>query len=282
MISIRNLLIAASVLVFVHASLAGTEDRKPGRAGLMPPWKAYALMKQTQGRAVLIDIRGAEAYAKRHIEGSLNIQGFILPTRKFPDDWNLVLVCASLGMRDSIRAAEKLAKKGVKNLFVLDGGIDAWEGSGFPVVGDRKDQVHAIMPENLVWALSHGARVRMVDIRSTAEFNRAHVPASNHFQMAKANEVPAALRTFLSQIKAEDGVLFEKETGTLSPKERDMARVYARTEVVLIGGPDPKAETLTRLLRSEGYSNVRFLYGGFDGVRGLIKNNNSKPAANQA
>lgn len=274
------------VLLFLSSSLGSYASAgEPGKVNLIAPWKAYYLSKHSgsgKTHTVIIDVRGQEAYAQRHIEGALNIPGFILPTKSFPQDWHLVLSCSSLGMKDSIDTAAKLAEKGVRNLQVLDGGIEAWEGSGLPIVGHRKNEVRAIMSKNLVWALAYGARVTIVDIRSRNEFEERHVPGAKNIPLEAAQGIPLSLQDFLGAIQRQDRNEFEKELLTLSADEQAAARPYARTEVVVIGRPGPEAENLTRQLRVKGYSNVRFLYGGFAAIRGLIEKKGPKPEANKA
>jgi len=255
---------------------------EPGKVDLIAPWKAYSLSHKTGSpHTVIIDVRGKEAYAKCHIEGSLNIPAFILTKKNFPKSWHLVLVCSSLAMKDSTEAAGKLIEKGVRNVDVLDGGMDAWAGCGLPIVGDRHHEVRAVMAENLIWALDQDAGVSIVDIRSNKEFTAGHVPGARNMPVPDANKVPPALQKFLSSIVAQDRRVFEKRLLTLPAEERRMAKPYALTTVVLVGRPGPEAERFTRLLHVKGFTNVRFLYGGFEAVRGLLNKKGLRSGGNK-
>ena len=45
----------------------------------------------------------------------------------------MVLYCSSSGEFTSARVAVALQKKGISNVWVLDGGLAAWEREGLPV-----------------------------------------------------------------------------------------------------------------------------------------------------
>jgi len=283
--TVRNIFFILLTFVVLCPIPGWAGDQEPGQVNLIAPWKAYYLSKQSgSGRShtVIIDVRGEEAYAKRHIEGALNIPAFILTTKTFPKDWHLMLCCSSLAMKDSIEAASNLAENGVHNVWVLEGGMDAWTGCGLPVVGDRSHEVRAVMAKNLVWALEQGAQVSIVDIRSKKEFEMSHIPGAKNVPVTDAGDLPPALRKFLSSIVVQDRRVFEKRLLTLSAEERAEARPYALTEVVLVGRPGPEAERLTRLLHVKGYTNVRFLYGGVETIRGLMNMKSPELEADKA
>jgi len=50
-----------------------------------------------------------------------------------PENLGLVLYCSSAGELTSARVAVALQKKGVSNVWVLEGGLAAWKKEGFPV-----------------------------------------------------------------------------------------------------------------------------------------------------
>ncbi len=85
--------------------------------------------------ALVVDLRGQGEFDKGHILGSKHL----LPSQLDPESKLLakakespvVLVC-NMGVTAS-GAAEKLVKAGFKKVFVLDGGIGAWQGAGLPL-----------------------------------------------------------------------------------------------------------------------------------------------------
>jgi rhodanese-related sulfurtransferase len=50
-----------------------------------------------------------------------------------PERLEIVLYCTSSGELTSTRVAVALKKKGVSNVWVLEGGLTAWKREGFPV-----------------------------------------------------------------------------------------------------------------------------------------------------
>lgn len=90
--------------------------------------------------AVLIDVRDAAAFAKRHILNARSI-----PAAELPDNVErlskhmetpVVLYCDS-GIA-SARAATTLVRAGFKRVHNLKGGLGAWEAAGLPVSKGRK------------------------------------------------------------------------------------------------------------------------------------------------
>ena len=51
-----------------------------------------------------------------------------------PERLEIILYCSSSGQFTSARVAVALQKKGISNVWVLDGGLAAWEREGLPVI----------------------------------------------------------------------------------------------------------------------------------------------------
>jgi rhodanese-related sulfurtransferase len=85
--------------------------------------------------ARLVDIRGADEYAREHIPGALN-----LPLDRIGDltrdERPVVFHCRS-GMRTAANAAQLADAARGGPAYLLQGGIDAWRGAGHPTVTDR-------------------------------------------------------------------------------------------------------------------------------------------------
>lgn len=91
-------------------------------------------------RVALIDVRTPAEYGEMHIEGA-----HLMPLDRLDvgavksvasDSDRCVLVCRS-GKRAG-QAHQKLQAAGCGNLFVLDGGVMAWESEGLPVLRGAK------------------------------------------------------------------------------------------------------------------------------------------------
>lgn len=87
----------------------------------------------TSGRAVLVDIREADEFARRHVTGA---QSHPLSTWEkthlnIDPQADVIFTCRS-GMRTA-GACDRLAARVNGDAFVLDGGLDAWTKAGLAV-----------------------------------------------------------------------------------------------------------------------------------------------------
>jgi rhodanese-related sulfurtransferase/polyisoprenoid-binding protein YceI len=87
----------------------------------------------------------------------------------------IVLYGASRKTMDAAVAAEKLQREGFDNIFILDGGMDAWQAAGYPLEGDRADSPPP--PETLL-VLRDGA-YRVDTVQSIVEW-AGHNPHTKH------------------------------------------------------------------------------------------------------
>ncbi len=85
--------------------------------------------------ARLIDVRGADEYAREHIPGAIN-----LPLDRLADlprdGHTLVFHCKS-GMRTTANAPRLIDAIAGTPAFILEGGIDGWRAAGYPTRQDR-------------------------------------------------------------------------------------------------------------------------------------------------
>lgn len=88
-----------------------------------------------EGKVTVVDVRSPEEYKEGHITGAKNMdfftEDFAGELDKLDKSKPYLVHCAS-GKRStsSLKVFEKL---GFKNLFHLDGGINAWKEAGKPV-----------------------------------------------------------------------------------------------------------------------------------------------------
>ena len=105
---------------------------------LIPLSPAEVETRLRQGHALLIDIREADEFARRHIEGAVSqpLSGFgpaALPELAGAD---VIFTCRT-GMRTGTNAA-RLAAPVAGRAYVLNGGVDAWGAAGLPLVTNAK------------------------------------------------------------------------------------------------------------------------------------------------
>lgn len=92
----------------------------------------------TGRRAVLVDIREPDEFARRHVRGALSrpLSAFETAHLKVEADQDVVFTCRT-GMRTGANC-ERLAAVVDGPAYVLEGGVDAWAAAGLPVEEDRK------------------------------------------------------------------------------------------------------------------------------------------------
>lgn len=85
------------------------------------------------GRAVLVDIREPDEYARSHIKGAQSqpLSQWEKAHLTIDPDADVIFTCRS-GMRTA-GACDRLAARVTGEAFVLDGGLNAWEKAGLPV-----------------------------------------------------------------------------------------------------------------------------------------------------
>lgn len=90
-----------------------------------------------KGEAVIIDVRGPDAYNNSHIKGALDHGLGRLEQGDFkdlPKDKRIIAYCSCPTEHSSARAAFVLQNAGFKDAAALVGGNMAWEAAGFAMV----------------------------------------------------------------------------------------------------------------------------------------------------
>lgn len=87
--------------------------------------------------AILVDIRGAEEYAREHIENATHIPHTQLQPGQF--DRPVVFHCKS-GQRTQMYA-QHLQNACRADAYCLEGGIEAWKKAGLPVKRDHRQPI---------------------------------------------------------------------------------------------------------------------------------------------
>lgn len=90
-----------------------------------------------KGEAVIVDVRGPDAYKSNHIKGALDHSLSKLEQGDFnglPKDKRIIAYCSCPTEHSSARAAFVLQKAGFKDVAALVGGNMAWEAAGYAMV----------------------------------------------------------------------------------------------------------------------------------------------------
>ena len=88
-----------------------------------------------QDQALIVDLRSSEAFNSGHITASINIPVNDVSRRSneiINSTKSVVLVC-EMGS-SSTNAGEALKKEGLKDIFILRGGINEWKMNNLPLV----------------------------------------------------------------------------------------------------------------------------------------------------
>jgi glyoxylase-like metal-dependent hydrolase (beta-lactamase superfamily II)/rhodanese-related sulfurtransferase len=160
-----------------------------GDVPLPPPMSPDEVAALVANGGRLVDARDGAAFADAHVPGSLNVPleesfasyvGWLLPfgttiALVVPDDASLV------------EATTQLFRIGFGPVAGrLDGGIEAWRGSGRDVAS------YATVPiEDLMSELARGDAPDVVDVRQRSEWDAGHLEGSRHVFVA---DVPDRLR----------------------------------------------------------------------------------------
>lgn len=101
---------------------------------LSPPEVAARLKA---GRAVLIDIREPDEFARAHVKGATSrpLSAFETAHLKLQPGRDVVFTCRT-GMRTGANC-DRLAGSVEGDAFVLEGGLDGWRKAGLPVEENR-------------------------------------------------------------------------------------------------------------------------------------------------
>lgn len=85
------------------------------------------------GRAVLVDIREADEFARSHVQGAQSqpLSTWEKAHLSIDPQADVIFTCRS-GMRTA-GACDRLAARVNGEVFILDGGLDAWAKAGLPV-----------------------------------------------------------------------------------------------------------------------------------------------------
>ncbi|MEO1659054.1 MAG: rhodanese-like domain-containing protein [Pseudomonadota bacterium] len=126
-----------SILAFAFLLIAGATEIGTEKDGIIhvTPMEAADLVANHPNVQVL-DVRMEHEFQEAHIKGAVQISyyapNFRMQIAALPTDVPYLVHCRS-GTRSS-RAVRILQQDGVSTIYHLDGGLNAWQAAGLPVI----------------------------------------------------------------------------------------------------------------------------------------------------
>ena len=168
--------------------LLGMVNGYRGPAAISPGSAATAI----RNGALMIDLRGASAFAAAHPLGALNLAfgtkvgywgGYVLP-----NDARVVLLAGD--QREATEAARQLIRIGVSRIDgFINGGFDAWREAGLPTSSYPLTNVQDLHSD-----LTGPHPPIVVDVRTAREFKGGHIDGAVHMPLGdlatRAAELP--------------------------------------------------------------------------------------------
>ncbi len=136
----KRLFSIAVIIIFVTLSiLSGTLFAQPEKESdikIISVQEANKLIEKNNENSefIILDVRTSEEYSDGHIPDSLNIDykspNFKEQASKLEKEKIYLTYCHS--GRRSAKSAEIMKEFGFENIYMIDGGIVAWENAGLP------------------------------------------------------------------------------------------------------------------------------------------------------
>lgn len=131
----------------------------------------------------IVDVRSIAEFQKKHISGAFNVPHNRILGAKLSKKEIFVLYCTGEGCSVSNAAADELLQNSYKHIFVLDGGLAAWEANGFPIIPAKSSEAKPFTPAGRVSPRDLSKRLKndsplILDARPAPEFSAGHVPGA--------------------------------------------------------------------------------------------------------
>jgi rhodanese-related sulfurtransferase len=125
--ALNHYLLVLALLVVTYLLIQELLDSAFKKFGFLSP--LLAVTKMNDGNTVVIDVREYDEFNKGHIEGAVNLPLSNLKEQSSSLNAyqnNPVLVVCQDGTR-SANAGKLITKAGLKDVFVISGGMQAWQ-----------------------------------------------------------------------------------------------------------------------------------------------------------
>ncbi|MBN2466970.1 MAG: cyclic nucleotide-binding domain-containing protein [Deltaproteobacteria bacterium] len=100
---------------------------------------SLALKSRNETGALFVDARPADFYGQKHIEGAVNIPlelfdiMYMMELHEMDKSRNIIVYGRTISSLYDERVARRLMLRGHRDVFILAGGVSAWQKKGYPV-----------------------------------------------------------------------------------------------------------------------------------------------------
>lgn len=111
----------------------------PGRNPVPAIVPAAAWEEFRSSATLFLDARPASFYQQRHIKGAVNVPlalfdiVYLMNFAKVDKEKKIIIYGGSISKLYDLELADKLLLRGYEQVRILEGGLPAWEGKGYPV-----------------------------------------------------------------------------------------------------------------------------------------------------
>jgi len=229
-----------------------------------------AWINQHNGKIVLVDVRNRDAYLKGHIPDAVNIpvddlqskpDAILLPVHQVEKilgekglDINKEVVLYGAGREIAYLEFWMLDYMGMKDLHVLDGGIEQWKGKLSTAETKLPPAVFKASPRPNIYAATSYVKnalrkphIILLDVRTTGEYKGTDV------RSLRGGHIPGA-----TNIDFEENY----QDGSTKLKSMDeLAKLYSKldkkNEVIVYCQTGTRATNTYFVLKALGFPNVR-------------------------
>jgi rhodanese-related sulfurtransferase len=116
----------------------------PDRNSMPMVSPSAAMEEMQQGETLILDAMPTNFYQQRHIRGAVNIPlglfdiVYLMTVPEEDKEKRIVVYGGTISKPYDLEVANKLILRGYKKVRILEGGLRAWEGRGYPVVEEAK------------------------------------------------------------------------------------------------------------------------------------------------
>lgn len=147
------------IIFFTAANVLAHQPTLP-KAPYVSPQIVQEWQAEQKGKVIIVDVREPEEYEAGHIEGAINLpyRDIEQKSKEINFQYPYIFYCIHSSWRAPY-VANSLADQGHTNVYVLEGGIAAWNAGGQVIYSSALNQEPqvALYPQGLEKKLTHPA-----------------------------------------------------------------------------------------------------------------------------